>query len=457
MIFNDFGFLFVFLPAVLVLFFMPGIRRWRAHTLIAASLVFYGISGIEHALVLCADVLWVYFLVTRPGFCNNRAMLVAAVLPPALGLAYYKYLGFLLGSLNDLDDPLKHQQFSLFVDVLLPAGISFFTFQVISFAIDRHRGDVRDLPSLSHFAAYIMLFPQLVAGPILRYRDIAVSLRHLEHFRLDGQHAARAIGYICLGLAAKVLIADTLSHYLTDYGNDPGHLSRLAVLYTIFGYSFQIYFDFYGYSLIAIGLGTLFGFDFPHNFKRPYSALNPQEFWRRWHITLSFWIRDYLYIPLGGNESYLRNIFIVMAACGLWHGAGWNFVVWGLYHACLVAAYHYGHATWDRLPPVLQRTQTFTLVSVGWMLFLFDFEGGAKIFASFAGSVDVLQQDPSIEMWAALAISAVVTFAVRLEPLAENGSTVAWKAAVTNVGFSLIFVAVLLFLDRSETFIYFRF
>ncbi len=456
-IFNEFAFLFVFLPTVLALFFMPGMRRWRAFTLIAASLVFYGISGIEHALILSVDVLWVYFLVTRPGFRESRVLLVAAVAPPALALGYYKYLGFLLGSFIDLNDPQNLEQFSLFANVLLPAGISFFTFQVIAFAVDRYRGDIKDIPSLSHFATYIMLFPQLVAGPILRYRDIAAPLRRLEHFRLDGQHAARAVGYICLGLAVKVLIADTLSHNLTDYRGDPGHLSQLTALYTVYSYSFQIYFDFYGYSLIAIGLGALFGFSFPQNFKRPYNALNPREFWRHWHITLSLWIRDYLYIPLGGNKAYIRNIFIVMAICGLWHGAGWTFVVWGLYHACLVAAYHYGNAAWDRLPAFLQLALTFSLVSLGWTLFMFDFNGIQNFFSSLAGSVDVLQPDPDVGMWIGLAAAAAVAFGLHLEPLAENRASVPWKAATINFGFSLLFIAVLLFLDRSETFIYFRF
>jgi len=456
-IFNDFAFLFVFLPAVLTLFFMPGARRFRAHTLIVSSLVFYGISGIEHALILCADVVWVYFLVTRPGFCMSRVLLTAAVVPPALALIYYKYLGFFLRTFIDLNNPLNHQKFNLFVDVLLPAGISFFTFQIISFAVDRYRGDVKDIPSFSHFAAYIMLFPQLVAGPILRYRDVSVPLRHLEHFRLDGRHAARAVGYICLGLAAKVLIADTLNHYIIDYGNDPGHLSQLAVAYTILAYSFQIYFDFYGYSMIAIGLGALFGFSFPQNFKRPYMAVNPREFWRCWHVTLSFWIRDYLYIPLGGNKSYIRNMFIVMAVCGLWHGAGWSFIVWGLYHACLVAAYHYWKAVWDRMVAVIQRCLTFTLVSLGWLLFLFDFAGIQKILSSLTGAANVTHPDPSIEMWVGVTIAAVFTFLVNLEPLAENNATVPWKVALINLGFSFLFVFVLLFLDQSETFIYFRF
>ena len=457
MIFNEPAFLFLFLPTVMALFFAPGLARLRVFTLIISSLVFYGLAGIEHAIVLCADVLWVYFIVTRPGFRGNKALLIAATIPPLFALAYYKYLGFIIGSLFDLTDPGNHQQFSLFLDVLLPAGISFFTFQVISFAIDRYRDDIETMPSLPNFAAFVTLFPQLVAGPILRFSQVEDALAKLREFKLSKRRLSMAWGYICLGLAAKVLIADTLGGYLVDYRESPGNLSQLAGLYTNFAYSFQIYFDFYGYSLIAIGLGALFGFDYPDNFKRPYEALNPREFWRRWHITLSFWIRDYLYIPMGGNRAYIRNIIIVMAVCGLWHGAGWTFIVWGLYHAALVAAYHYGHPYWDALPKLFQRAMTFTLVSLGWTLFLFNFTEIKMFISSLMGGTQVLYPNPSPEMWLALAIAATVSFGVRFEAIAQGISADPWRAATKNISLLLLFVLVVLFLDRSETFIYFRF
>ena len=457
MIFNAFDFLFVFLPLTLALFFMPGLREARPYVLIAASLVFYGLAGLEHALVLTIDILWVYAIINLKGFRQNRFLLACAIFPPVLALAYYKYATFLIGTFFDLDLAANQERFSLLVNVLLPAGISFFTFQLLSFAIDRYRGDIQEMPSLPRFAAYISFFPQLVAGPILRYRDVAVPLRRLITFNLDGARAARGIGYICLGLAAKVLIADTLSHYLAGYRDHPEALDQIAGLYVIFAYSFQIYFDFYGYSMIAIGLGALFGFDFPHNFKRPYSALNPRDFWRRWHITLSFWIRDYLYIPLGGNSAYTRNILIVMAACGLWHGAGWTFVVWGLYHALLVIGYHHGQGRWDRLPQVIQCAITFTLVSIGWILFLYDFDGVSAFVQSLIGLSSGTVAAPSLEMWGVLLTAALVCFTIHLEPWAENNHKNPWWVTTTNVGFAILFVTTLMFLNRSETFIYFRF
>ena len=457
MIFNEFSFIFGFLPIVLAVFFMPGLKRIRAYTLIVFSFMFYGLAGIEHAIVLGAEIIWVYAITSQRKFRDSKYLLTAVVLPVALALVYYKYLGFLFGSILDLQTISERETFSLFLDVALPAGISFFTFQLISYAIDLYRGDIKEIPSFSHFAAYISFFPQLVAGPILRYRDVAVPLWHLEQYDIDLNNAARGIGYICLGLGAKVLLADTLGHYISGYRNDPENLTQLASLYTLFAYSFQIYFDFYGYSLIAIGLGALFGFNFPANFKLPYEALNPREFWRRWHITLSFWIRDYLYIPLGGNKAYIRNIIIVMALCGLWHGAGWTFIIWGLYHAAMVIAYHVWQDYWDKWPILLQQAVTFLLVSLGWILFLFDFNGVQAFFSSMIGLNQAHQASPTIEMWIALFVATLVCFTVRFEKLADNNFSHVWSKALTNIGFAVLFVGVLLFLNRSETFIYFRF
>ena len=269
MIFNSFEFLFLFLPAVLVLFFLPKTNRARPYVLILASFVFYGIAGIEHAVVLALDIAWVYFIVTRDRFAQSRWMLALAITPPALGLVYYKYLGFLIGSLFDLEPGDTREQFDLFLDIVLPAGISFFTFQVISFAIDVHRGDIKEMPPFKHFALFIGFFPQLVAGPILRYRDVAAGLRQLAHFKLDGDHAARAIGYIVMGLAAKVLLADTMSHAIAEFRADPGHLSALTSGYVVLAYSFQIYFDFYGYSMVAIGSALCSGLPFPKTSNGP--------------------------------------------------------------------------------------------------------------------------------------------------------------------------------------------
>ena len=222
-------------------------------------------------------------------------------------------------------------------------------------------------------------------------------------------------------------------------------------------YSFQIYFDFFGYSLTAIGLGLLFGFHLPQNFARPYEAANPREFWRRWHMTLSFWIRDYLYVPLGGNGHYVRNILIVFAICGLWHGAGWTFIVWGLFHGALVVIYHQFGSAWDRLPRLVQQAGTFTLVSLGWCLFQFDFSELDAFLASLSGLSAVRQEDPNAEMWLMLGLSAMACFGFPVERWTEALRAGRWASAVQTAAAATMLVASLLFFDRSGTFIYFRF
>ena len=456
MIFNQFSFAFLFLPLVLAVFYFPGATRFRIHALVAASFLFYGISGLQHAAMLLGAIVWVHVLTRSPVTRGNRIRLIAAITPPLLALIYCKYTGFLLSPFAAMAEN-STQAFSFFRDILLPAGISFYTFHLLSFAIDRYRGDVSAPPSLGRFALYITFFPQLVAGPIVRYRQVADYLEHLSTFRLSIDDAARSIAYVCIGLAAKVLLADTLDAQQATYVADPGGLSTLTGLYVVLAYSFQIYFDFFGYSLIAIGLGLLFGIRLPVNFDRPYEARNPREFWRRWHMTLSFWIRDYLYIPLGGNRRYVRNILIVFAVCGLWHGAGWTFLVWGLFHGVLVVGYHVYADGWNRLPMLVQQAATFVLVSLGWTLFLFDFAELQQVLASLAGTASVRHADPDPGMWAMLAVAALACFAFPYERWTEGLGSGRAAALLRTAGCAAMLVAALLFFDRTGDFIYFRF
>ncbi|MSP67830.1 MAG: MBOAT family protein [Alphaproteobacteria bacterium] len=459
MIFNSFEFLFLFLPAALLSFHGPGhgpgLRRLRVGGLLLLSLLFYGFSGWLHAAVLIVNIAWVW-LVTRPSTIEGDPIrLILAISPPLISLFYFKYLGFFLGAIG-AGAMVASAEFSLFSQEILPAGISFFTFQIIAYAIDRYRREIPRPPSLARFALFISFFPQLVAGPILRYRDFQSPLFGIEKFSLNSDDAARALGYLSLGLAVKVLLADTLGHYITMLTANMAALGKVAVIFVIFSYSFQLYFDFYGYSLAAIGLGTFFGFRLPDNFLRPYESKNIREFWRRWHVTLSFWIRDYLYLPLGGNRSYIRNIIIIFAVCGLWHGAGWNFLIWGLAHGGLVAAYHWRRAWWDTLPHTLQTILTFVIVSVLWLLFLFDFpELGLFLSGAVANGWQFADVQP--EMWLMLGVAALVCFGPNLESIAENRDDGTRRALARNIGLGLTLVAVLVFLDRSGTFIYFRF
>jgi alginate O-acetyltransferase complex protein AlgI len=453
MLFNDWKFLFLFLPAVLFVgLLLRG--RWRELFLIAASFAFYGFTGWFHALLLALCILWLH-LFSNIALRPTRMMTALAILLPAGVLLYFKYANFLLDSAAAVFGfAAPHVPTS--GDAALPAGISFFTFHLIAFAIDRYRGTVERPQPLARFTLFISMFPHLVAGPILRWRDVDVGLAALPRWRLLSPAATEAITYILFGLALKVVLADNLGLQVNGITARLGEMSLPDALYVVLGYSFQIYFDFYGYSLIAIGLGLLFGLRFPDNFARPYAALNPREFWRRWHITLSYWIRDYLYMPLGGNRHYIRNILIVFALCGLWHGAGWNFVIWGVYHGLLVIGYHLARPQWDRLPAPVQLLANFSLVSLGWTLFLFDFGRWSEFMLRLADA-DAGVSRISPTGWLLLAAAPFIVAYLRPEPIAARACSTARGAVAWGLGMVALALAVLLFLDGSGAFIYFRF
>jgi len=225
----------------------------------------------------------------------------------------------------------------------------------------------------------------------------------------------------------------------------------------VVSYSFRIYFDFYGYSLIAIGLGRFFGFHLPINFDRPYAAPNPRIFWRRWHVTLSYWIRDYVYLSLGGNRRYVLNILTIFALCGLWHGAAWRFIIWGLFHAGLVVGYSSISSSWDRLPRIIQIALNFSLVSLGWTLFVFSFGDTAVFFRSLLGQGSGEMGARTVEMWAVLGVAAVTCFGVNIEEIVCRPR----ESLTSRVGYSVVLgglaLGTILFTGTSETFIYFRF
>ncbi len=456
MLFNSWLFLVVFLPVVLAVGLGLLHGTPRIIFLIGAGFVFYAAAGLFHALVLAVSILWVHFFIGRSDVQPTVLRTVVAGALPIGVLVYFKYLGFLI---DGVVRPLGLDFIAVPVtdDRTLPAGVSFFTFQLMSYAIDRMRGEVVKPLKLPQFALLIGFFPHLVAGPILRYRDIAAGLMRMGEWRLRIVEAPTSVTYIVMGLAFKVLIADRIAAIVDPMVKQLPLLSIADALFVVLGYSYQIYFDFYGYSLIAIGLGLLFGLNFPANFDRPYCAKSPREFWRRWHITLSFWIRDYVYLPLGGNRHYVRNILITFALFGLWHGAGWNYVVWGLYHAVLVIGYHAIRSRWDRMPGVLQVAITFSLVSLGWLLFLFDFSGFAAFWRQVAHPVPLASGMTDASNWVLVGIAAAVAYFVRVEVMARSAVSSTAAALRLGIGLGIVTFAVMLFLDKSAVFIYFRF
>ena len=292
----------------------------------------------------------------------------------------FKYEGFVLNSLNAVL-PVEIP----FQEVALPVGISFYTFQILSYIIDVYWGNVPVQKNLMDFALYVTMFPQLIAGPIVKYAEIDEQLHVREE---NWGRFGEGVMYFIRGLAKKVLLANTVGMIYTNVsGMAPEDVSVVTAWLGCLAYTFQIYFDFSGYSDMAVGLGKMFGFEFPWNFNYPYIAQSVTEFWRRWHISLSSWFREYVYIPLGGNRvpvpKHIRNLLVVWLLTGLWHGAAWNFVAWGLYYGViLIFEKYFFHRVLDKLPEVLRHIYSLVLVMVGWVLFF---------SPSFAGALEYLK------------------------------------------------------------------
>ncbi len=452
MLFNSIDFLIIFLPITFVIFHTVP-RQFRLIVLIAASFIFYASSGLVPFYFMCLSILWGFATayLFRSGFPRSLATIIAVSFPLWV-LFMFRYLDFTLDNFGVPDS--DRDSVAFFLEVLLPAGISFYTFQIISYTLDVRDNRIPRDPNLIHVTAYISFFPQLIAGPIVRYSRIKGQLERLTRVDRVTVNTRLALKLITVGLAVKVIIVDRLALY-TETLDIAANDNTLDFLYVIFAYSFQIYYDFWAYSTIALGLGRLFGIVLPRNFREPYMSLNPRDFWRRWHMTLSYWLRDYVYLKLGGNKNYTRNILIVFAAVGLWHGAGWNFIIWGLYHAVFVLLYTATRPIWNRIPPVLQIGLTFVIVSFGWPLFFLDAPTYWYMLSTMFQFSNFGFEFYRPYHWVFLALVATWCFTMRETVwLFNRRPRLIFDNPVSHA--SLLFVTVLLF-DWSRTFIYFRF
>jgi alginate O-acetyltransferase complex protein AlgI len=405
-LFTEPAFLFAFLPIVLGLHALSPPAARNA-VLVAASVVFYASGAGAFTRLILASIALNYLaalgvarLAGRP---SGAWLLRATVAANLVVLGVFKYAGFAAENLNVLLDAGGLAPVPI-PAVTLPIGISFFTFHAISYVVDVKRGDAEAQKGPIEAALYLLLFPQLIAGPIIRYRWIAAQLKTRHVAVADAAYGARRF---VVGLAKKMLIANTVAVPADAlFSGDPAELTAGLAWLAAVCYTLQIYFDFSGYSDMAVGLGRLFGFRFPENFRYPYAATSVQDFWRRWHISLSSWFRDYVYVPLGGNRVaparvYL-NLLVVFFLCGLWHGARWTFVAWGLFHgAFLVAERVLGTRTASATPGPsiwLARVYTLLVVIVGWVLFRADtFDGAWRMLAAMAGFGE---GRPSTHTWA---------------------------------------------------------
>lgn len=369
MAFSSMVFLFGFLPLTLLCYFLLP-QRWRTGrnlVLLVFSLAFYAWGGVKllPVLAVCCILNWAGALWAAPGHGHRRAVVTLIVVFNVLMLGYFKYTGFLLENLSALGVAVEIPA------IIMPAGISFFVFQGIAYTVDVYRGTIPPERNLGRFALFMAFFPQLLQGPILRYGEFGPSLTSRQETTAE---AAEGATRFCFGLAKKVLLADALGQ-VADAAFSSG--DRLTVALAWLGgiaYTLQLYFDFSGYTDMAIGLGRVFGFRLPENFNYPYLSKSASEFWRRWHMTLSFWFRDYVYIPLGGNRCtrgrQVMNLLVVWMLTGLWHGSAWNFVLWGLYYAALLMGekFLWGRAL-EKLPRAVRHVYALVLITVGWVLF----------------------------------------------------------------------------------------
>jgi alginate O-acetyltransferase complex protein AlgI len=468
LLFTEPTFLFLFLPLLLGLYFVPR-SPWHGSygnwLLLVASVLFYAKGGRAFTWLMLGSIAFNYWMAIAIGALQRRELETrstgrpAAAPPPAdprpaeqaasrksrasrlLGftvgvnlavLGVFKYTDFFAANLNGVLRALNAPTFAL-PHVLLPIGISFFTFHAISYVVDVYRGDATAQKSPVHAALYLLLFPQLIAGPIIRYRDIADQLAKR---RVTLDDFAEGVRRFIVGLAKKVLIANVVAGPADQiFGLPAGELDVTRAWLGILCYTLQIYFDFSGYSDMAIGLGRMFGFRFPENFRWPYIAETVQGFWRRWHMSLSTWFRDYLYVPLGGNRGSSARLYVnlitVFFLCGLWHGASWNFVIWGLFHGTFLVLERLGLADRvQRLWRPCRHAYAMLVVMIGWVFFRADTLSGAVAFLrAMAGNRPVTPTIYTLGWYATPdVLIALVAGAIGATPVVP--ALAAWRAGI---------------------------
>ncbi|WP_026089219.1 MULTISPECIES: MBOAT family O-acyltransferase [Bacillus] len=397
MVFSSLTFLFCFLPFVLLVYFLSP-NKAKNLVLLLLSLLFYAWGEPVYIVIMlfsaCSDYLhglWIYkFRLSKPIIA--KSFLISSLIINIGLLSFFKYSDFLITNLN----LFLHTDLKL-LNLPLPIGISFYTFQTMSYSIDVYRGDVLPQRNPIALATYVTLFPQLIAGPIVRYQVIA---KEVINRSVTNENFAEGVKLFIIGLGKKVLIANNIGLLWNRIETQSFHdLSVLSAWLGIIAFALQIYFDFSGYSDMAIGLGKMFGFHFPQNFNYPYISTNISEFWRRWHMTLGNWFRDYVYIPLGGSKKgktrLYVNLFIVWALTGFWHGASWNFIIWGLYFGIIIALEK------AILLRILARTNAMVqhlyfifFILIGWVLFAFD---DISKGLHYLGSMFALNNNPFID------------------------------------------------------------
>ena len=367
MVFASITFLYYFLPIFLILYFIFP-KKYKNIVLLIFSFIFYFYGEPKYILLMLIEVFFSYFMTLSLEKNKSKSLLGIIISFHIFLLCVFKYFNFIITNINSIFGG----NISL-LNIVLPIGISFYTFQIISYEVDVYRGKVNASKSLIDYMTYVFLFPQLIAGPIVRYETIS---KELKSRKVTLEDFSYGVNRFIIGLFKKVVIANNIGE-LCNILNNSSEVSVL--LYWVLGISYmlQIYFDFSGYSDIAIGIGRMIGFKFPENFNYPYIANSVTDFWRRWHMTLSSWFRDYVYIPLGGNRvstlKHIRNILVVWMLTGLWHGASWNFIIWGIYFGVILIIEKYClNKVLEKLPGVIRNIYAMFIVMISFIIFSSD-------------------------------------------------------------------------------------
>lgn len=471
MLFSSAVFLFQFLPMVLLLFFLLKKYRSRLWLLMLSSILFYGYWNVNYLGLLFFSIIidyWVGRWMDGENSSKKKKLLLILSVSVNLGVLFvFKYFNFFVDSVQSLGGQFGFYWFSgVQSDLILPVGISFYTFQSMSYTIDIYRKHTKAHKDFLAFFTYVSFFPQLIAGPIIRYSDLLPQLESknkLEAF--DPKYIQQGIFFFVVGLSKKILIADRIGASIDPILGDIGTSTSLEAWLCMFGYSFQLYFDFSGYSDMAVGIGKFFHLDFPKNFNSPYKSKSITEFWKRWHISLSSWLRDYLYISLGGNRkgpsrTYL-NLIITMLLGGLWHGAGWTFVVWGAMHGLALAF----ERKWKSLnldlsfPGSLRLFMTYFYVCIAWVVFRASSLSHAKLwFYKMFEFGPLSLETPNIpgryEAHLGLALVFAVGISFRSRNTFEKYKTLSNGNAYLM---AILFVLSLMFLRAESPFLYFQF
>ena len=463
MVFSSLLFLTLFLPVTLFLHdLLP--RRYQNALLLAASLIFYAWGEPKHIflMLLTSLYIWGFALAVEKyrreeNFSRAKLLTVTGVVLSLGTLGYFKYFGFLTENLPFLGH---------FSAPALPIGISFYTFQALSYLIDVYRGTVKAQKSPVNFAMYLSFFPQLIAGPIVRYSDVE---QQITRRRITANKRSRGAVRFVTGLAKKVLLANQIGLVWTELSG-MNQLSMLGAWLGAVAFAFQIYFDFSAYSDMAIGMGLMFGFRFPENFQYPYQSASVSEFWRRWHITLGSWFREYVYIPLGGNRKGARrqilNLLIVWALTGLWHGAAWQFVLWGLYYFCFLTLEKFVlRPVLEKAPGWLCHLYTLLVVLFGWVIFACpDVETAMGFYRAMLGIGVPLADDAARfalsgnrSLLLILAVGATALPSNLLRSARSRLDPVPLRRVIYAASFLLVFVSLaFLVADSYNPFLYFR-